>query len=280
MQRILRLSLCLFALALASLPVHADEARDGVADVRHVELGDLRMYVEIHGEGEPVLLLHGGFGSMEAWRPLIAVLSPHFRVIAPDLRAHGRTNDGDRPFDPELLAEDLRALLDALDVPRAHVVGWSMSGGLALELALRHPARVERLVMIAALAHHAGLQEAFREHLLAATADTWPAGTVRAWRALAPDPDRWELVFGKLRDFITSGPRRGADDYPRVRAPTLVILGEQDTVVKPEHIREQAAAIPHARLLACEDAGHGVPLEKPDQVNTAILRFLTGTDGD
>jgi len=115
---------------------------------RYAFVKSLKMYYEIHGTGEPLVLLHGGVGASEMFGPLLPVLAERRQVIAVHLQAHGRTADIDRPLRFELMAEDIAALVKQLGIERADVVGYSLGGGVALRTAIQHREVVRRLVLI------------------------------------------------------------------------------------------------------------------------------------
>src|SRR5690349_10160346 len=117
----------------------------------YAEVNGINVYVETHGSGRPMILLHGGLGSGEMFAPVLPALADHHQVIAVDLQGHGRTADIDRPLDVRLMADDIGALIDHLALDRPDVVGFSLGGGVALQTAVRHPEKVGKLV--AASAH-------------------------------------------------------------------------------------------------------------------------------
>jgi pimeloyl-ACP methyl ester carboxylesterase len=118
---------------------------------RYAEVNGINLYYEVHGTGRPLILLHGGLGSGEMFGPILPALTERHQVIAVDLQGHGRTADIDRPLDPDLMADDIAALIDHLELDRPDLVGYSLGGGVALRAALRYPDRIRRLV--AASAH-------------------------------------------------------------------------------------------------------------------------------
>src|SRR5437868_14076858 len=117
---------------------------------QYAEVNGINLYYETQGTGRPLILLHGGLGSGEMFGPVLPLLAEHHQVIAVDLQGHGRTADIDRPIDVRLMAGDIAALIEHLELPTADVVGYSLGGGVALQTAAQHPAKVGRLVMVSA----------------------------------------------------------------------------------------------------------------------------------
>src|SRR6202795_60810 len=116
----------------------------------YAEVNGINLYYETHGTGRPLVLLHGGLGSGEMFGPVLPLLAESHQVIVPDLQGHGRTADIDRPLDIRLMAGDIAALIDHLRLDRTDVVGYSLGGGVALQTAVKYPAKVRRLVMASA----------------------------------------------------------------------------------------------------------------------------------
>src|SRR6202162_3100683 len=117
---------------------------------QYAEVNGINLYYETHGTGRPMILLHGGLGSGEMFGPVLSLLAEHHQVIAPDLQGHGRTADIDRPLDIRLMADDIAALIDHLGLEKPDVVGYSLGGGGALQVAVKYPAKVRRLVVVSA----------------------------------------------------------------------------------------------------------------------------------
>jgi pimeloyl-ACP methyl ester carboxylesterase len=117
---------------------------------QYAEVNGINLYYETHGTGQPLVLLHGGLGSGEMFGPAVTALADHHQVILPDLQAHGRTADIDRPLDVRLMADDIAALIDHLELDSPDVVGYSLGGGVALQTAIKYPEKVRRLVAISA----------------------------------------------------------------------------------------------------------------------------------
>ena len=157
------------------MPESQDAIPVGLAASGHVDVGALEMYYERHGDGPPLVLLHGAFGTIEScFASLLPELARHFGVIAVELQGHGRTRDVGRPLTYQGMAADTAALLGALKVPRVHVGGYSMGGAVGLQMALDHPELVDRLVCFGGASfdpsgiypEHMGAFESFDPHQL------------------------------------------------------------------------------------------------------------------
>ncbi len=117
---------------------------------QYAKVNGINLYYEIHGTGRPMVALHGGLGSTEMFEAVMPQLAAHHQVIVVDLQGHGRTADIDRPIDARFMADDIAALIDHLKLDKPDVVGYSLGGGVALQLAVRHPDKVGRLVLVSA----------------------------------------------------------------------------------------------------------------------------------
>ncbi|MDO3685022.1 alpha/beta fold hydrolase [Micromonospora sp. C28ISP2-4] len=142
---------------------------------RYADVNGVHLYYETHGEGRPMILLHGGLTSGEMFAPILPALTAKHQVILVDLQGHGRTADVDRPLDMALMSDDVAALIDHLGLDRPDVVGFSLGGGVALHTGFRHPEKVGRLVAASA---HIRRDAVYPELLAGATA----AGRARAAR--------------------------------------------------------------------------------------------------
>jgi len=234
----------------------------------YASVNGLAMYHEVRGEGPPLLLLHGGTGSIpEEWVPLF---SPRFRVIAPEFMGHGRTADAvDRPFHYHDLAEDIAELMRQLEIERAVIVGYSDGGIVGLDLAIHHPERVSRLVTTGANTRVDGYTAENIEWIR--TFDAAGLEISETYARLSPDgPEHWPVLLTRLRPMWMVEPHFTDDDLRRIGVPTLIVIGDQD-IVTPEHAVEMFRTIPHAQLCVVPHAGHGA---MPADV---VLRFLEET---
>jgi pimeloyl-ACP methyl ester carboxylesterase len=227
------------------------------------------IYYKLFGSGPPVLVLHGGLGSLVDMRHQIESLSRNHLVIAPDSRGHGRSTDSDVPLGYAEMAEDMRAMLDRLAIRRADIVGWSDGGIIGLTLALRYPERVGRLVVIGANFDPAGLVG-----LPPPDPPVPPAPCLYRWTA--SDPARWAVLYRKVATMWRTQPHYTLQELGTIRSPTLVIAGEFDAV-RRTHTDALAAAIPGAQEYIIPGATHRAPVTHPQAVNARILSFLDGS---
>ncbi len=202
-------------------------AETGFADVN-----GLQLYYEVHGAGEPLVLLHGGVAASEAFGPNLAALAASRRVVAVHLQGHGRTRDVEgRPLRLETMADDVAALIDHLGLGAVDVLGYSMGGGVALQLAVRHPAAVRRLVVVSrAMARDGWYPEALAafDGMAARAAEI---GAQLAQSPLArryPDVD-WARLFEKIGDMVTQ-PYDWSADVAALPHPTLLVFADADAI--------------------------------------------------
>jgi pimeloyl-ACP methyl ester carboxylesterase len=231
----------------------------------YLNVGDVSIYYETYGAGAPVLVLHGGGGSIEGMSYQIRALAKSHFVIAPDSRGHGRSRDSDAPLSYSLMSDDMSKLLDHLQINRADIVGWSDGGIIGLDLAIRYPERIRRLVAISANYDADGIVDSPSDIEV-------PPAPLR-YRFFAPDPAHWPLFYRKLVNMWRTQPRYTLDDLKRIKAPTLILAGEFD-IIKREHMAEMTKAISGSREIIVEGATHAVPNDKPEVVNSYILEFL------
>jgi pimeloyl-ACP methyl ester carboxylesterase len=223
------------------------------------------------GQGEPVVLLHGGLADSDWWGDQVAVLRERHRVILLDSRGQGRSARDARPLGYDLMADDVVALLDRLGLPRADLVGWSDGAIVALDLALRYPGRVGKVLAFAANARPEGL----RPHPAANPAYAAFLARARAgYRSRSPTPWAYDALLAGLHAMWRREPNRSDADLRSIRAPMLLALGDHDEVVRRDHAVHLAATIPGARLVVLPDVGHFAFLQDPTTFNRMMLSFL------
>jgi pimeloyl-ACP methyl ester carboxylesterase len=206
----------------------------------YAPVNGLNMYYEIHGDGAPLVLLHGGLGSTGMFGEVLEQLAQHRQVIAADLQAHGRTADIDRPIRLELMGDDVAALIAHLGLDKADVMGYSMGGGAALATAIRHPALVRKLVLVSVPFRRNGwypeILAAMGQMSAAAAEFMRNTPMYQGYAAVAPHPDHFPTLLDKMGDLL----RQEYDWAREVSAlpmPTMLVFGDADSV-PPAHAVE------------------------------------------
>ncbi|MBF9223213.1 alpha/beta fold hydrolase [Hymenobacter ruricola] len=230
-----------------------------------VAVNGIKIYYENYGTGEPLLLLHGNGQSIAAFNNQIPELARHYQVIAVDTRAQGQSTTNGQELSYDLFAEDMSALLTALLIPAAHVVGWSDGGNTGLSLALHHPQQVKKLVTMGAN---------LWADTTAVTAATLKE--VRQGKQLTTLLYPFNKQARKVRPLMVllgKYPQMKAADLAGIAAPTLVLAGEKD-LIKEVHTRLIASSLPHGQVQILPGLTHYAPQEKPAVFNAAVLAFL------
>lgn len=227
----------------------------------YLQLKDVKLYYETYGAGEPLLLLHGNGETIYSYHEQIATLAKHFRVIAVATRAQGQSTDTlTAKLTYELFADDMKELLDSLQLPKAHILGWSDGGNTGLLMALRHTTYVNKLVTMGA--NLFPTTEAVDEKIL--------RQSERARQALIKKGD---LRGARLLTLVLTEPHMSYAELAAIKAPTLVLAGEKD-IIKVAHTRAIAAGIPGAQVVLLAGATHYAPQQNAALFNDTVLRFL------
>ncbi len=207
--------------------------------VGYAPVNGLKMYYEVHGSGDPVVLLHGAFGTISRNFPeWIGELSKTRKVIAVEMQGHGRTADIERDFSFENLADDVAALLDYLKIESADVIGYSMGGGVAMQCAIRHPEKVRKVVSISAVFRHDGWVKEAVDMFPLITGEMLKGSPVEAeYKKLSPTPDKFPNFIKRVMAMDLKPYDFGADKLKAIKAPILFIHGDADGV-RLDHISE------------------------------------------
>lgn len=224
----------------------------------HAPVNGIRLYHEVHGDGPgaPLVLLHGGGSTIEVtFARVLEAFARNRTVIAVEEQGHGRSSDRDGPVTFEQSADDVAALLDHLGLGEADLLGFSNGASVALQVAIRHPERVRRLVFASSMTRRDGAHPQLWEFIAQADFSNMPQPLKDAFLRVNPDPQALRRMHDK-----DAARMRGFRDVPEadvraVRAPTLVLIGDRD-IVRPEHALELARLIPDARLMILP-GGHG-----------------------
>ncbi|BBH70987.1 alpha/beta hydrolase [Actinoplanes sp. OR16] len=211
----------------------------------YADVNGINLYYEIHGEGRPVVLLHGGLGSGEMFGAILDLFAAGHRVILPDLQGHGRTADVDRPLDIPTMGDDIAALIDHLGLEKPDVVGFSLGGGVALQVAVRHPEKVGRAVVgsagIRRSATYPELLEQQAQVSGAAAEFMKDTPMYELYQRVAPHPEHFPRLLDKIgeamaKDFDFTEEVRG------LQVPTLIMAADAD-LCPPSHFVEVFALL-------------------------------------
>jgi pimeloyl-ACP methyl ester carboxylesterase len=204
----------------------------------YAPVNGLEMYYEIHGSGEPLMLLHGAYGSIDLWGPILAPLAERRQVIAVEQQAHGHTADMDRPLSYEQMTEDTAALMRHLRIAHADVFGYSMGGNIGLQLAMRHPELVRKLVAISANYRSDGYYPELLELIQTISPEVFAGSPLEdSYLRNAPDPDNWPVLIDKLKQLDAQEFAWPDEEIRSIAAPTLLVMGDSDAM-RPEHMVE------------------------------------------
>lgn len=223
----------------------------------------IRLYYEIYGEGSPILMIHGNGSSIAGMRFQIDAFRKDHRVIAMDSRDHGKSGDSPGPVTYELMTDDLAALLDHLGLGPVDVVGHSDGGIEALLLAIRHPAKVRKVVAAGANTVPEGVKPAALREMR-----TTVNGVTTEQRKTQEGRRKWKLNAMMLKE-----PHIGRSQLGKIPTPVLVTSADRD-VIRDEHTLEIYHSLTNAQWAVFPNAGHDIPVEDPERFNATVRRFL------
>ncbi|MEH6421945.1 alpha/beta fold hydrolase [Pseudomonas sp. CGJS7] len=241
-------------------------ARSGILPVNGVDY-----YYELHGQGEPLLLLHGGLGNGATFGPVLKTLAQRHTVILVDLHGHGRTAMGERPFRIEAIGDDMAALVQRLGYRQVDVMGFSLGGGVALRMAAQQPAQVRKLVLVSASYSNNAFYPAIVEQQKAVNAGSAAmfkdTPMYRDYVAIAPKPDDFPRLLDALGNFMTT-PFDWSADVAKLAGPVMLVYGDSD-LYRPE------SEIAFYQLLGGGQRDGGWQREGVSKNRLAILPDLT-----
>ena len=256
----------------------------------YAEVNGLRLYYEIHGTGQPLVVLHGAYMTIETMGEIVPSLVQTRQVIAVELQGHGHTADIDRPLSYEQMADDVTALLAEIGIDKADVFGYSMGGGVALQIAVRHPGVVRKLVVASASYTSDGMHPELLEMIPTLTPEAFAGSPIEeAYHRTAPNPGDFPTLVAKLKRLDMEPFAWPAEDIGGIAAPTLLIVGDSDAI-RLEHAVElfqllgggvmgDLAGLPKAQLAVLPGTTHFVPpgsavLDRADWLLSMIPPFL------
>jgi pimeloyl-ACP methyl ester carboxylesterase len=271
----------LFVMVLSSAAVWAQQPVTGYAPVN-----GLKMYYEIHGKGQPAVLLHGSYMAIPGnWQETIAALGKTRQVIAVEMQGHGRTADINRDFSYDNLADDVAALLDYLKIGRADLIGYSMGGSVAMNVAIRHPTKVRKVVIISAVFRHDGWVQEALDAYPHFTADAFRGSPIEAeYKKLSPTPNEFPTFVKRVITMDLKPYDFGAEKLAATQAPMFFIHGDADGVrlshiaemfrLKGSEIMGDMRPRSASRLAVVPDTTHVTLMQKVDVIAPMIVDFL------
>jgi len=236
-----------------------------------------RIFYETSGDGEPLLLLHGGFGTVEDFSSQTPELSKHFRVVAFERPGHGHTADTKEPFSFATMSEYTTNFIEALGLGRTNLMGWSDGAITALLVSISRPDLVKRLVCVGGSFNTSSVPAQDQDWIRSATPESFRKNQpklVKRYDEANPDgPAHFQIVFEKTKKLWLTEPDIQREELAKITAPTLVMVGDRDTVT-PEHTLELFRSIKGAQLCIIPGTTHFLLSEKPSIANRVILEFL------
>jgi len=252
-----------------------------------VPVHGMQLYYEVSGAGDPIVVLHGSYMNIPTMGGIIPKLAQTRRVYALELQGHGRTTDIDRPITPENLADDVAAFMDSVGLAKADVFGYSLGAMTGLQLAIRHPAKVNKLIMAAGAYDERGRQPEFQAMIPRMTVEMFVDMPFAAeYRKLAPDPNGFPELVRKMINGLKE-PMAWEEDVKKVKAPVLVIAGDADGFTLEHQVAlfrllgggamgDQGKPLPASRLAILPATAHTAVITQVDLLSAIIEPFLEG----
>ena len=252
-------------LTLPATPTLPSAAQSGLAPVNGIKI-----WYASFGQGEPVLLIHGGLANSNYWGHQVRALLKHYRVVVMDSRGHGRSSRNEQPYGYDLMASDVLALMDHLGIKKAAIVGWSDGAIIGLDIAMHHPERVSRLFAFAANSDPSGVADI-------AKSDVFNAYIERAgeeYKRLSPTPTEYKSFVEQITKMWETQPNWTEADLAAIKVPTWIVDADHDEAIKRENTEFMAAHIPGAGLLIQPNVSHFSFMQDPEQFTNDVLHFL------
>ena len=251
---------------------------------QHVAVNGMQMYYEVSGAGEPLVVLHGAYMTIPSMGEIIPMLAKTHRVYAVELQGHGRTSDIDRPITYPNLADDVAAFMDAVGLAKADVFGYSMGAVTGLQLAIRHPAKVGRLVVASGAYDLRGWQPEFTAFIPQMTVEMLPPILEQEYRKVAPDPNGFRALARKLI-ALEHEPMAWEADVRTLKTPVLIIAGDADVATLEHNVAmfrllgggamgDMGKPLPASRLAILPATSHTAVITQPVLLHAFIEPFL------
>jgi pimeloyl-ACP methyl ester carboxylesterase len=252
-------------LTLPATPALPQAVRSGLAPVNGIQI----WYAE-YGQGEPVILLHGGLANANYWGNQVPQLEKSYRVIVMDSRGHGRSTRDNMPFGYDLMASDVLALMDYLQIGKAAIVGWSDGAILGLDIAIRHPERIKTLFAFAPNSDPSGVKDVGKSPVF----NEFIARAKTEYEQLSPTPEAYNSFLEQITGMWAAEPNFTAEELRSIKIPVLIVDADHDEAIKRENTEFMGREIPNAGLLLLPGVSHFALLQDPGQFNCNLQHFL------
>lgn len=239
----------------------------------YAEVNGIRMYYATYGKGDPVLLIHGGLGFSDVWARQVEDLSRDHLVVVADSRGHGRSTRTTEPFGYDLMTSDYVALIDHLKLGKVTLVGWSDGGIIGIDMAMKNPDHLTRVIAHAANVTVDGVKSDVMEN------KTFSDYINRAgdyYKKLSSTPTEYDAFVTQISAMWMSQPAWTPEMLGKITVPVTVVIGDHDEAVKREHTEQMAKDIPGSKLVILKDASHFAMLQDPDGYNAMIRTAMKG----
>jgi pimeloyl-ACP methyl ester carboxylesterase len=238
------------------------------------EVNGADIYYEEHGEGEPLILLHGAWSSVESFLNQAGELCSRYRIIIPERRGHGRSADTPGPYSYAQGVEDMLSLIHELGIEKAHLLGWSAGAIVGLMMAMNNPELFSSFIPISGTFHSNGYHERFLRWFESSTPKSLGKVMVEVYRRNSPDgADHFPEFFEKVKAQAVTHPDYANEDLARLRVPTLIIAADRD-IIRLDHFVDYFNHVPEGELSIVPGTTHMLPVEKPEMLNMQVLEFL------
>jgi pimeloyl-ACP methyl ester carboxylesterase len=239
----------------------------------YAPVNGIKMYYAVYGQGDPILLIHGGLANADYWANQVIALSKTYKVIVADSRGHGRSSRNAQPIGYDLMASDYIALLDYLKIPKTAIVGWSDGAIIGIDIAMNHPDRVTKLFAQAANVTVDGVKP---DTMQSPTFSGFVKQAGEYYKRLSPTPNDYPAFLAAINRMWDTEPNWTKQQLSQIHVPTAIVTGDHDEAIKRDHTDYIASVIPGAKLIILKDTSHFAMLQDPEGYTNAIRGFLAG----
>jgi pimeloyl-ACP methyl ester carboxylesterase len=252
---------------LPPTPTLPEAVRSGTAAVNGIKL-----WYAVYGQGEPVVLVHGGLGNADYWGLQVPELAKRYQVVVLDSRGHGRSTRTETPIGYDLIASDVLALMAELKIPKAALVGWSDGAIIGLDIAIHHPELLTRLFAFAANSDPSGVKDVSQSPVFTAYVER----ASKEYEKLSPTPSEFKPFLDNISNMWATEPHFSDEQLRAITVPTWIVDADRDEAIKREDTDHMAALIPGAGELILPAVSHFAFIQDPAFFNEALLSFLAG----